>query len=170
MCRKTLGIQWVFHTFLPKNYIMYSEHGFQIWKPVENIMYLNHIKNSKINYIFYVFIWFLKCISRWEIIPISQCMHSFFLHRSTILWGFLDRYHSTLGTQPQHSPLHSEVQWQTQRLLQSRRPVLQLWCRHCTWYGGSQLCHLAESPRHGYSKMEQRLFNCIAYFCNQILV
>ena len=37
-------------------------------------MYLNHIKNSKINYILYVFIWFLKCISRWEIIPISQCI------------------------------------------------------------------------------------------------
>ena len=35
-------------------------------------MYLNHIKKSKINYILYVFIWFLMCISRWEIIPISQ--------------------------------------------------------------------------------------------------
>ena len=72
---KTLGIQWVFQTFLPKNYIMYFQHGFQVWKPVENIMYLNHIKNSKIDYILYVFIWFLKCISRWEIIPISQCYH-----------------------------------------------------------------------------------------------
>ena len=39
-------------------------------------MYLNHIKNSKINYILYVFIWFLKCILRWEIIPISQCLVS----------------------------------------------------------------------------------------------
>ena len=37
-------------------------------------MYLNHIKKSKINYILYVFIWFLMCISRWEIIPISQCV------------------------------------------------------------------------------------------------
>ena len=70
--QKTLGIQWVFHTFLPKNYIMYFQHGFQIWKPVVNIMYLNHIKNSKIDYILYVFIWFLKCISWWEIIPFSQ--------------------------------------------------------------------------------------------------
>ena len=35
-------------------------------------MYLKDIKNSKIDYILYVFIWFLKCISRWEIIPFSQ--------------------------------------------------------------------------------------------------
>ena len=105
---------------------MYSQHVFQIWKTGENIIYLNHIKKNKIIYVNTLCIYIvLKCISRWEIIPFSQCKshsdHSHYAGRYLHGWENEDlvctfvhaQRHSTgLGSKWDHGS-HNSSQMQT---------------------------------------------------------